>query len=1355
MPPLSAPPPIRERWQPLRSGVLNLYRYDEEEFHFADGRLLLRGNNGSGKSRVLALQLPFLLDGEVSPARVEPDGDAAKRIEWNLLMGRHKDRTGYTWIEFGRRAPDGAEHYLTLGCGMRAVEGNTGLHSRWFFVTSRRLGRDLVLYSEQRIPFGRDRLGEQLGSEGRVFQKAEEYRRAVDEALFGLGPRYGALIELLLRLRRPQLTRKLDENELPEALSEALPTLSATIVDEVAESFRGLQADKDALRDFTAARSAVANFLREYAAYLRIAVRRRAAELRRAQSAYEDAQRAAKGAQARHDEAAALLAALVLAHNDLQTRLAGAESDERTLAESPEMKTAGEIKGAGDAAIKAAEALVQAQADESAARQTAELAASRLRQADDATSQVVAGCRLALAAAEVAAQNADLGQIHRQHLPNPSVDQPTLRYQRASESALDKAVARRSEAMKRLREGERLLQTATLALAAADHTLREAQSALNGARDDEHTSRDALVRQADGLAAAYATWHAALFHLQPPPPSELAESFAAWLERREGASPYRRAAEEARDVARTGFSGRQLRLEQTAATLNAEIRELTSEIDRLEHGETQPPPPPTTRRAQRAGRPGAPLWKVCDFHPELTATDRGGLEAALQASGLLDAWVLPDGGLLAAEEDSFLLHPALSAPPPDRSLGELLVPSIDPASSAAKTLSAGSIARLLSVIGGASGQGAHWVAVDGSWRLGPLAGRWSKTDPEFIGDGTRAAARRRRLEQLRARRIDTEALLARTRAEQDDLARDRAAADSELAAAPDDEPLRRAGYDLENAIRRVSTHMLSEEKAVRAAGLCRTEQAEAREKLQNDATDLGLSAWIGRLDELGEATQTYAKALASLWPTLRHAEAQSAQLALAREQDQTATDTFDDRRVRRENSAREEAAARQRFETLRDTHGRTAAEVLARHALAVDLVKRLKGEVSANEAQRLHRATDQSAAQEQMRSAIEKRESQEELRRGAILHLRELADHRLLAEAAPSIGVSVDDEPWSVTHSVELARALENTLADAPLAPEIWRQRQDQIHGHVQELRDRLIPHGHQPETHQLDDLVLVRCLFQGRAHSMTELQAAFDIEIEMRGRLLQEREREIIENHLLADVTVDLQRLIRSAESWRAAANTEMHQRPTSSGVRFRFQWEADSEIRFHEIRPILLRKGELWSPPERAAVSSFLQGRIAAEQSADESGSWRDHLARALDYRRWHRFVIERQQDGQWRRLNKSTYGTGSGGEKALALTLPRFAAAAAHYAGAAATAPRLVMLDEAFAGIDPTMRAQCLGVLAQFDLDVVMTSELEWGCYATVPALAIYHLTTLPGIDAVAATRWVWNGRERRQVDHAAIT
>src|SRR4030088_2991960 len=126
------PRPARERWQPLRSGVLNIFKYDEEEFLFEEGRLLLRGNNGAGKSRVLALQLPFLLDGEMASHRVEPDGDPAKGIEWNLLMNKHENRLGYTLIEFGRRDRDGTEHYVTLGCGMHARKGS-GIppNARW------------------------------------------------------------------------------------------------------------------------------------------------------------------------------------------------------------------------------------------------------------------------------------------------------------------------------------------------------------------------------------------------------------------------------------------------------------------------------------------------------------------------------------------------------------------------------------------------------------------------------------------------------------------------------------------------------------------------------------------------------------------------------------------------------------------------------------------------------------------------------------------------------------------------------------------------------------------------------------------------------------------------------------------------------------------------------------------------------------------------------------------------------------------------------------------------------------------------------------------------------------------------
>ena len=53
--------------------------------------------------------------------------------------------------------------------------------------------------------------------------------------------------------------------------------------------------------------------------------------------------------------------------------------------------------------------------------------------------------------------------------------------------------------------------------------------------------------------------------------------------------------------------------------------------------------------------------------------------------------------------------------------------------------------------------------------------------------------------------------------------------------------------------------------------------------------------------------------------------------------------------------------------------------------------------------------------------------------------------------------------------------------------------------------------------------------------------------------------------------------------------------------------------------------------------------------------------------------------------------------------------------------------------------------MDLLRKFDLDVVMTSQDEWGCYPTVPGLAIYQLASRPGFEAVGVTRWVWNGRQ----------
>ena len=92
------------RFVPTRAGIVNLYEYADQTFEFADGRLLLRGHNTSGKTKALKLLFPFCLDGDISPTRLDPFAGTAKEMKWNLVGCVEQDtRVGYVWIEFERR----------------------------------------------------------------------------------------------------------------------------------------------------------------------------------------------------------------------------------------------------------------------------------------------------------------------------------------------------------------------------------------------------------------------------------------------------------------------------------------------------------------------------------------------------------------------------------------------------------------------------------------------------------------------------------------------------------------------------------------------------------------------------------------------------------------------------------------------------------------------------------------------------------------------------------------------------------------------------------------------------------------------------------------------------------------------------------------------------------------------------------------------------------------------------------------------------------------------------------------------------------------------------------------------------
>jgi uncharacterized protein (TIGR02680 family) len=1350
------PEPTRERWQPLRTGLVDIFYYDAEELRFHDGRLLLRGNNGTGKSKVMALTLPFLLDGRLSPARVEPDGDSGKRMDWNLLLGEAGERQGYTWLELGRLGEHGPE-YCTIGCGLKAVHGRDT--RSWFFMTPQRVGESLFLVENGRT-LSRDRLQQSLASSGQLFDQASAYRRGLDETLFGLGSeRYEALLDLLLQLRQPQLAKRPDEKRLSDALTEALPPLDEGVIADVADAYRNLDAERQETQSLEQARDAVDAFLGHYRTYAGIATRRRARELRQAHSDYETA----RGNLNRYDkeltEARETRQGLAEREAELETQQRTAEQQRETLRDSPTMRSAQELGNAEDTAQERRDHAERLAAWRQRLANEHDQRRQRLDAQNSEADAADRSVRATLNALETAAGNAGLHPDHSQAvgelgLPDTvEVDATQIR-----DCLLDRQSRRQA--------GVELLQQHNRSLAQAEQEAARAREAWQRHSDEQdrlqRAHSEAQQQRAATAAEHERQWRAYLSSLSELGVDDIEGTLAdldAWTSHLEGANPAERALETARQALTAQLADQRAHLQGERQRLDTALGELNAERDELARGEAIEPPTPYTRAAsQRQDRPGAPLWQLLEFRDALEPEARAGLEAAREAAGVLDAWVMPDGRLQGRDTWDTLL--ATDDDPAEPNLSRALTaaaawPDAEPAVPAA------TVEAILQRIGyGAAATGRARVTADGGWRLGPAGGAWGKQGAVYIGHAAREAARRARLAA-----VDAE--IGEHERARDALVHDLAALDAraehaeqEWRQCPTDRGLRQSQAEEVAALGALNAQIERTEQARQTLAEREQTAAERRRERDNTAADLGLPTDAEALAGVRDALRDYATQVHQLSERLNSRKREVARLAeLRAETEEVAAEARQAADSAREAEANARAAETRR-DTLRETVGAAVAELQQQLAAVDQRLRELRDDAKALNQERVQ--LEQRIGH--LESAItheRERVASADARRGqAIERLRVVADEGLVAIATEG-EVALDAEAsWAAAPAVQLARRLEQALAATDDSDTAWQRHQRGLYEHFNDLETRLGRHGQGAAIEQRDDLLVVVINFQNRRQAPDTLAAELNAEIARRRELLTARERELMENYLIDELANHLQQRLMETEQRVQRMNAELAERPTSTGMRLRMRWQPRAEgedagalstpAELEATRERLLRQNmDAWSPADREAVGAFILARIDEARRFDEGGDLRRLLERALDYRYWHRFRVERWQQGRWR----PAYGPASGGERALVITLPLFAAAASHYASARPEAPRLIMLDEVFAGVDDDARAKCMGLLAQFDLDVMMTSEREWGCYPEMPGLAIAQLIRREGVDAVHVSRWRWDGVRRvREADPA---
>jgi len=1397
------PVPTRERFQPLRAGIVNLWQYDHQELRFHKGRLLLRGRNGSGKSKALEVLLPFLLDADLSPQRLDPFGGTSRTMRWNLLMdGRYESRVGYVWLELGRLLSDGELEganadregggareneggepramYWTLGCGLQAKQRTSGAPDSWYFLTPQRIGRDLDVLLPGGTPRVRKQLREALGEDGRLFDTGREYREALDRHLFGLGSedRFANLRHLLLQLRRPQLSEKLDPSKLSELLTESLPPLDGDLVAQLSEGFERLDNDQKELQRVEAAEDRVRSFLDVYRDYGRGVARERAAEVRQADSRYHRTAGEVREAETEGDALASRLADLDRQRRQTRERITDLEGRIRALERSEAMRSAEALELQGR---RAAELKDQAERDRrDAEREQRALAEHReeVREAENELQASEKRRRARASEASTAAREAQMQAVHSAALE--ALDEGPDAAQATVQAALDE----RREGLAELEElaGER--DGCRRRHELAEERRSDAEAQVDAALARHREAHAAAEQRREELDEALLAWWRELDELQVD--EEALEELRARVVAEPGgeaiptgglAGGLKSAVEAlAAPQRETRIRDHQALTAETAG-LEEERREIEEEREWVEAAREVPPEPPRTRDAERQDRAGAPFYRLVEFAAGLTDEEQAGIEAALEGAGLLDAWVMPGGRVLAPGTLDTVLVPT----PRDRAgtLADLLVPAEvgegerqeDAEDRELEVAPAVVEALLRSIdVGGTEGEGgeaAHRVGPDGRWRLGPLRGAWAKPAAEHIGARAREAARRRRLEELATQLGELERRLEEQAERRREIEERRQHLEADVQALPSDEPLREARHDATAARRDLDRRRGELAQAEEAVARARETWETAVGRLEARARELGLADQIDDLGGYRERLDRYEAAFRELFHTAGSVRRAAKQSDHARHRLTAAEERHQELKDRAEGWETEAMKAQAQYEELEATVGAEAREVVARLATA-----RRRREEHVAEGERLdgdHReARDRQVALEtELRLKRHELERRDDERRTALDGLRRLGEAGFLPVVLTAPPQESPEEPpeeplaelpqeppasWSFTRALELAREIERQCAGVELSPEARDRRADRLHRSFQTLAADLGA-DFQPGLHSEQDLLLVRVGYNGRDHDLPSLLEALREGIETRRALLADHERALLRRFLLGEVGDHLRDRLRAARELVDEMNRLLADCTTASGMVLKLEWkpapekqEMESAAEVRQAVEWLLQDPHLLSDADRQGLETFFRRRIDEARHRWEAVPWREHLLHALDYRAWYEFRVLRRTgaDERWVPMTRRDHAASSGGEKAVALHLPLFAAAAAHYRSARETAPRLILLDEAFAGIDQGMRGRCMGLLVQFDLDFMMTSHDEWGCYEELPGVATYQLYRDPELEGVAAVRFVWDGR-----------
>jgi uncharacterized protein (TIGR02680 family) len=1374
---------VETRFKPVRAGIINLWDYFDEEFAFADGRLALRGHNGSGKTKALEVLFPLVLDGSLDARRLDPFSGENRTMKANLLYRGQDSEHGYVWMEFGRPGET-----VTLVIGL-SVHKNMDRPRPSFYVTDKRMGIDFGLLSADSRPLTAKQLTALLGRDAYFGDKRSAYQDAVDTQLFGLGrERYAQLLDLLIALRRPLLAKDLDPGKVSETLTAGLSPVDDDLITQAARDFENLAAVQKQYDDLAAADTAVRAFLDQYVSYLRAHTRHELDQVAARMSAAAD-----------HLGAIGTASAAVSWSDQQEQRWRATEADARTSVETGQARLSA-LKNLDAYKDHEKLALRRAQLEKEGRDLSAEQARlARARANVDELSAEATGVAARLAEtgraadrhARRLAEAAESSGIGRDGSPaDTGEDLPVTAKARAAARRDDIREVR--DHLAHVRDAERDREGAESSLGSARQSMETCETACRDADEQLTAARATLSGNLEAWAGRwtsdgpYATVMvsqvpllvAALENIGEPDAPSLPELFGTLT------------AEQGHALTASGqrLRTRDADLADVASRLAGERETVAGERD-------DGPPASDLRPASRAERAGAPLWQLADFRAGVDAATAASIEGALYGAGLLTAWIHPDPALTtaavtAAEADGYLVALPPKARPTGQTLADMLVAEqqdmVEPDLVEAVLASIALAESVPSVVT------APVVTTRGQFSYGPHLGARPKPAPEFIGATNRAARRRLRLAEL-------DRQIAEVRQQRDELATelrlvDEALRNTEIARRelPKTAPVLDAVQKVGEAAARLSAARGRLDDA-RTALDAKIAELDARlRRLRRAAADRDMPASGDEVSAVERAVAEFERAaeeltrargtVADLEEDLRGRHARVSRLT--EENDETA-ELLGERQAAY-------VATEEEVRVLDQASGAEYKQVIAQIS---------ETEISLRTAKAEQKTAGENASTEHDKLVAARRD----LERGC--DALTVAVSELFVQAAtfapyaqgdlrPLLGVT-ETVPWPGTGqwpapelaAADLAGRAGNPAAGNPAAGEADATEAiramlpagvtlllDAFTAATQggrAITDGVLKNGVErmwvayrafenalktgEDGYQADLTGSAPFIVEVATNEGRKSAAAFAgkiaEDVDSQGVLLADRERTVLEDSLLTALAQQIHSRVLAAKDLVAAMDADTRSKPMSSGMAIGIRW-VQSEKRTEQqaaVSRMLDRDAAGLGPDGLAELRGLLRAMIHDHRASNPRDTYREVLAAVLDYRSWHSFELQLLSPGSpAQRLTRKKHSEMSGGEKSAAIHMPLFAAANALYSSSKPSCPRMVALDEAFAGIDDKFKPELLGLTVKFDLDLFMTGHDLWVNYPTVPLIAHYDIQHDKVSHALSTLLVLWDGMQLLDAD-----